>query len=216
MFEDIEIRYYKESDIFHSSKTTSSWYYMPSFIKNILGVNTDFLSTEICYPYVGDDDLFDYDYFKKDKKFLKDKIVCVAIKDKKVVGITIFTLFKHLVYLKLFCIERIMRKSGFAKHFLNLCISLLRNNTDIPLMLISTEEGHNLYLKQGFKDIKYSKIKMLDNIGRFKWIEKSGNNSIGKYLMLYYDRNVKTSRPLKYTKRTSKRTSKRKIKNIKP
>lgn len=205
MFDDIEIRYYRESDIFFSEKKDiiNYMYYVPKFLTNILGVEEDFLSTELCHPYSGEEDIFDYDRFKNDREYLKDKLVIVAIKNNKVVGICIYTIFNKFIYLKLFCIERIIRKKGFSRYFLNLSINLLRNNYNLPLILISTTEGYNLYKKQGFKDIKYDNIKRLDPTRYLEWVSNSNGRYIGKYLMKYYDKTsnkIKNKRSRKLTK----------------
>lgn len=122
---------------------------------------------------------------------MKDKIVIVAVRKKKVVGICIFTFYEKFVYLKLFCIELIIRNTGFSKHFLETCIGLLRHNTDLPLLLVSTVEGHNFYKKCNFKDVKYKNIKHLDSIGKLKWTEEKNKKYIGRHLMMYDENNKK-------------------------
>lgn len=208
MFEDIEIRYYRENDIFYSESREyiNYIYHVPKMITNILGISGDYLSTDICFPYINDNSIFDYDELKKDKTFLKDKIVIVAVRKKKVVGICIFTFYEKFIYLKLFCVELIMRKSGFSGHFIETCLGLLRYNTSLPLLLVSTEEAHNFYKKNNFKDIKYNDIKHLDTINKLKWTENINRNKIGKYLMLYGH--------LKNTTKTTTRIKRRKSKTI--
>lgn len=194
MFEDIEIRYYRENDIFYSESREyiNYIYHVPKMITNILGISGDYLSTDICFPYIEEFDIFDYDELKKDKTFLKDKIIIVAVRKKKVVSICIFTFYEKFIYLKLFCVELIMRKSGFSKYFLEACIGLLKHNTSLPLLLVSTEEGHNFYKKVNFKDVKYKDIIHLDTIKKLKWTEKEDRKYIGKYLMMYSNNKIKS------------------------
>jgi hypothetical protein len=85
-----------------------------------------------------------------------------------------------------------MRKLGFSKYFLEACIGLLKHNTSLPLLLVSTEEGHNFYKKVNFKDVKYSAIKHLDTINKLKWTEKEERKYIGKYLMMHNNEEIKT------------------------
>lgn len=207
MFDDIEIRYYRENDIFYSESReyVNSLYHVPKFITNILGVSGDFLSTDICFPYIEESDIFDYDELKKDKTFLKDKIIIVAVRKKKVVGICIFAFYEKFIYLKLFCVELIMRKSGFSGYFLEACIGLLKHNTNLPLLLVSTEEGHNFYKKINFKDIKYSEISHLDTIKKLKWTEKKDRKYIGRYLMIFNDeiKSLKSLRKIRKSVRKS-------------
>ena len=108
MYEDIEIRYYKFSDVFYSEKATyNDWNFFPKIITNMLGINTSNLTTDICYPYIDDTSILDYDSLRKDKNYLKDKLIVVAIQKRKIVGISIFKIFSRMIYLSIFCIEKI-------------------------------------------------------------------------------------------------------------
>ncbi len=185
MYEDIDIRYYKFSDVFYSEKVTyNDWHFFPSVIMNILGISTSHLTSNICYPYVDDDSILDYDSLRKDRNYLKDKLVVVAVRKKKIVGISIFKIFSRMIYLSIFCIEKIMRGTGFARYFLNNSLKLVSSKYNSPIVLISTEEGYNLYKKQGFVDIDYAKITKYDTRKYLSWFKPDGG-SIGKYLMIY-------------------------------
>lgn len=206
MFDDIEIRYYRESDVFYSESREyiNFLYHVPKFITNLLGVSGDFLSTKICYPYTDDNDIFDYDELKKNKNYINDKIVIVAVKKNKVIGICIFTIYEKYVYLKLFCIEVIIRKSGFGKHFIESCMKLLKRNTELPLVLVSTEEGHNFYKKVGFRDIEYNTIRNIDTAGKLKWTKIKDQSLIGKYLMKYYERKYNKNKKIRRSKKITR------------
>lgn len=185
MFEDIDIRYYRFSDVFLSEKATyNDWHFFPRILTDMLGINTTHLTTDICYPYVDDMSILDYESLKKDRNYLNDKLAVVAIQKKRVVGISIFKIFSRMIYLSVFCIEKIVRGTGFARYFLNRCISLILIRYKLPIILVSTEEGYNLYKKQGFVEIEYANITKYDTRKYLSWFRPDGS-SIGKYLMIY-------------------------------
>ncbi len=185
MFEDIEIRYYKFSDVFFSEKATyNDWHFFPKILTDILGINTSHLTTDICYPYIDDMSILDYESLKKDRNYLNDKLVVVAVQKKRVVGISIFKIFSRMVYLSVFCIEKIVRKTGFAQYFLKNSIGLVLIKYKLPIILVSTEEGYNLYKKEGFVDIEYANITKYDTRKYLSWFRPDGD-TIGKYLMIY-------------------------------
>ena len=216
MFDDVDIRYYRESDMFYGAKdygfktdrTGTLMYYIPDFIKRVLGVDTKFLTNQICYPYVGQNNIFDKNYLVHNNKNEKDKIVIVGVKNKKVVSIAIFKMYKMFIYLSLFCVERVMRKSGYSSHFIKTAIDIARNNSNKPIILKSTEEGYKFYLKNGFKETRYLNIKHMQNTQRFEYMDGDTNDYIGKYLMIYDDKHSRKP-PRKLPRKTSQKTSRK-------
>jgi hypothetical protein len=127
MYEDILIRYYRESDLFYSENIyTKQHDYLPRHVNNILKKKGLYLSSDICHPYIEKNNILDYNSLKTNKKFLKDRTIIVAIHNDRIIGICIFKIFLKMVYLSIFCIERIIRGTGFSKYFLNKSININR------------------------------------------------------------------------------------------
>ena len=70
----------------------------------------------------------------------------------------------------------------------------------LPIILVSTEEGYNLYKKQGFVDADYTKITKYDTHKYLSWFRPCGD-TIGKYLMIY---NVNKSRKSRKSRKKSR------------